>query len=254
MIPIPEHASEICKILEHTEEPMLWNNLGDWLTVASGIVSVRFNSIRFDDNFGWCSSADEFNQAREQLFQQCVSELTRFTYCWGALECAIDIVDPIRAPQPGKINNAAYYIGNRSPQDRGFPLYSDVLGRFRQILIDELPEEKNILSRFEAPPFVPFRALGMYVIYCFRNQFAHGALDFPLPDPENQPNNPYTQLIPLASRLVLLSIQHLLAATHKEHTETWIDFVKGEEEEREFHSYLRSLHLERPTDDHPRLF
>lgn len=212
--------------------------------VASGIVSVRFDCIRFDDNFGWCAPADEFHDAREKLLQNYVTELTRFTYCWAALECAIETIAPPHAPRSGKINDACFYIKSHSPNDKGFLHFWDMLADFRQILVNS--GEHSVLNRFTLPSFASFRSAAIYVIYKIRNNFVHGKLYFPLPDSNNQPKSDYVQLVHLASGLTLISIQHLLAAAHTGYVKTWES--NHDELEHEFHAFLALLHIKKRYD------
>ena len=244
MISLAEHASELAKLLGFIEDPDAWVPIQEWLKVASGIRSVRFETVQFDDSHGWCESADEFYNARDELLQRYVTELTRFTYCWAALECAVEVIDPPDAPQRGKINKACYYIQQHSSNDRGVPWYCDVLSDLREIVYNL--EEPKISNRFKRPPsFVLIRSLAMYVIYSLRNQFAHGALHLPFPDEDHRPQSPYVGLIQLASRLTLMSIQHLLAAAHRADFLTWEAIHDDGEVEHEFDTFLASLHVKR---------
>ena len=257
MILLDEHASELAKLLGLIEYPDAWLPIQEWLVVASGIRSVRFEIVQFDDSYGWCKSADEFNDAREELLQRYVTELTRFTYCWAALESAVDVIGPPDAPQRGKINNACYFIQQHSPNDRGVPCYCDVLSDLQEIVYNL--EEPKISNRFKQPPsFVSGRSLALYGIYSLRNQFAHGALHLPLPDEDHRPRSPYVRLIQLASRLTLMSIQHLLAAAHRANFFTWEAIHDEGEGEHEFDTFLASLHVKphvknRPNEDQLRL-
>ena len=257
MISLAEHASELAKLLGRIEDPDAWLPMQEWLEVASGIRSVRFEIVQFDDSYGWCGLADEFNNAREELLQRYVTELTRFTYGWAALECAVEVIDPPDAPQPGKINNACYYIQKHSSNDRGIPCYCDVLSDLREIVYNL--EETKISNRFKQPPsFVSGRSLALYGIYSLRNQFAHGALHLPLPDEDHRPRSPYVRLIQLASRLTLMSIQHLLAAAHWANFFTWEAIHDEGEVEHKLDTFLASLHVKlhvksRPNEDQLRL-
>ena len=49
MLSITKHASQLAKFLDHTAEPSRWLGVAEWLTVASGIASVHFDVIRFND-------------------------------------------------------------------------------------------------------------------------------------------------------------------------------------------------------------
>jgi hypothetical protein len=250
MLPIAEHASQLAKLLDRAADPLRWLGVAEWLTVASGITSVHFDTIRFNDAYGYCGSGDQFEAARDTLLQQYVTELTRFTYCWASLECAVKTIDP---PAPsrkrkGKIDRACYYIKRHSPSDKGVLYYWDVLHDFRQLLVSV--EEDKALQRFKAPCFVSARSLGLYVIYAIRNQFAHGALCIPLPDEDNRPRSHYLPLVELATRITLMSIQHLLAGAHASYTHTWEMLSDdGDELEHEFHRFLASLHIDRPAND-----
>jgi hypothetical protein len=244
MISTTEHAAAIAKIVSTAGEPDIWAGVTDRLTIASGIVSVRFDSARFDDQFGYCSSADEFMQSREKLLKGYVTQLTRFTYLWSALESVIETLHLPEAPERGKIGRACSFIKTASPDDRGFPGYVDVLSEFKLVLESEPSLEPKVLARFEtAPAFVSARGLGLYVVYQVRNRFFHGKIGTPWPDGERSTRSPYAKLVGLGSRLVLLSIQHLLDAAH-------VRFSSCEDADDcvDFQLRLRVLHLKRQPE------
>ena len=247
-----EHASALATFLDQTEGPSMWMDVKEWLIVASGIGSVTLDTRQFDDNIGWCRFADEFMEARDRLLQDYVTELTRFTYCWAALECAVDAIDPPSAPRRGKINSACCYITENSQSANGVCYYTELLYDFRQRLVE--CREQRVLCRFDSPSFVSINSQALYVIYRVRNQFAHAELTLPLPDSNNKPRSPYIPLVQLASRLTLMSIQHLVGAAHKKYAHTWEATLEdGEEVEHEFHAFLNTLHVKREYSQNRRL-
>lgn len=243
-----EHAFALATFLDQTEDPSMWMDVKEWLRVASGIGTVTLDTRQFDVYIGWCRFADEFMEARDRLLQDYVTELTRFTYCWAALECAVDAIAPPPAPLRGKINNACCYIAENSHSTKGVRYYTELLYDFRQRLVE--CQELRVLRRFESPSFVSINSQALYVIYGVRNQFAHAELALPLPDSDNQPQSPYIPLVQLASRLTLMSIQHLVGAAHKEYEHTWEAILDdGEEVEHEFHAFLNTLHVKRGSQN-----
>lgn len=209
---IDEHCSDLSSFLSGWDMQLYWPDLCDWLHVASGIVKVEFDVIRFESGFGWCSNADEFSLSREEILQKYITELTRFTYVWSALESLINDINPEKAHEKGKINSICFYLKNRlGPTDNILP-YTLLLKQLHSLLSKSEVNEPKILNRFEKIPHVSSHGRGIYVIYKLRNLFLHGSLNFPFPDGENKPNSSYPELVNLSTRIVLLTIQMILMA------------------------------------------
>ena len=247
---ISEHCSDLSKLISGYEPEIDWPNQFEWLNIASGIKKVEFDLIRFDTCFGYCNDADQWHGAREELLETYVTELTRFSYVWGALESLIDDIKPPPAPERGKINAICYYLKDKLETIDIIPPYFEVLNELKLILNSSDVAEPNILNRFQTSSNISEHGVGLYVIYKLRNRFAHGAISFPQPDEENKPKSNYPQMILLATRIVLISMQMIWVAFYKNSTlkiSPHYDWEYDEDEELTVNLILRNIHLVTPN-------
>lgn len=89
------------------------------------------------------------------------------------------------------------------------PLYNDVLAD----LLDKIRKVKHyahLEDRFKLRPFVNLSGVGLQVVYKVRNSFAHGSLRFSEPEEWNIFKPIDDEIVNLATRIVLLSIQMIL--------------------------------------------
>lgn len=104
-VPVRQHAANIARILEARYDPSRWFGVCEWLIVAASVGEVELNTIQYNVSYGYCSTADEYEEAREQVLKGFVQEYSVFSFIWGALEGAIDLITPpetYRARQKGK--------------------------------------------------------------------------------------------------------------------------------------------------------
>lgn len=229
-----------------------WPHQFDWLNVASGIVKVDFDVIRYDKDFGYCGSADDWHGAREESLQEYITELTRFTYVWCALESLIDDIKTPPAPVKGKINKICQYMKDNLKADYIITPYEQLLSNLNNILISSDVYEPEILERFKGADCVSTHGTGLYVIYKLRNLFVHGAIGFPLPDEDNKPTSKYPDVVSISSRIILLSLQMIWLAHYKNSDLRsriyWDCYLEDEENEYEYciSEILRNFHLDNP--------
>ncbi len=187
----------------------------DWLHLACGIEAVTFSTVSFDEQFGWCSNADEYFLEQDKLHATLVSGLTRFMFIWNALEVLIEeFVKPPQGQPPGKINDTCRYIKqhfdvNYLPED-----YYHILVNFHRRL-EKLNSFADQRQKLRTPEDVGAFGYGMYCVYRVRNQIAHGSLYVP-EGRGDQEANYLLQLLSFASWIVLRSIQIILIACWEE--------------------------------------
>lgn len=216
---IKQHCNDLSNFfyyLSIEERSRDWEAVGEWLEIASGIEHIKFDLSKYDKNIGWCGHADLYADKRDLLFQLFVTEIGFFNFLWGSLEALIDIIDPPHVPQfRGKINNSCNYIKNYFPNK--MPCYLEILSDLLNC-IQSIPMYSKLSAEFKLRPFVNINGVALFVIYKIRNRLAHGALHFPeLVDYEdNVENYEEVKLIRLCSRLVLLSIQMLVASYYND--------------------------------------
>jgi hypothetical protein len=215
LINIDEHCSVLDLIFQDVGPR--WRNVSEWLQVAAAVKRVELDTIRFNDEFGFCSMADVFDLAREQLLADFVTNLTRFSFVWGALECALDEIGLTQDPAPdkrGKISTACIYLTCSFDAKPLLPHYLEEVADLKSS-VAECPGYDNVTARFSPPPHIGPPGVGLYSVYKVRNLFAHGSLAFPLPNTENRPIARHSPLVSQATRLVLFSLQMLFIALFK---------------------------------------
>ncbi|MGT4697607.1 hypothetical protein PDB2_02568 [Pseudomonas aeruginosa] len=214
LLPLTKHCGAIARILVAIEDAQDWEGSYDWLLVAASVMSVEIDTIQHNSNYGWCSPADEFDEARQILLKQFISDLTVFNFAWGALESTLDVIRPQPHPDKskrGKIGDACHFL------QQAFYMRGHVLGLKEEIeLFRNLAKQcigyDSVERRFRRAAALGVSGTGLYTVYELRNLFAHGSLSFPSPDEENRPISEYSSMVTHATRIVLLQLQMLLLA------------------------------------------
>ena len=222
---LDQHAAGLSHILRSIEISPDWYHVCDWLNVAAAVRSVRYDSGKHNIEYSYCSSADEFVDAREVLLQRFVENNLIFSFVWGALEASLNIIRPPKHTdhsKRGKIRDACYYL------NRGFCTRASIFGLRDEIFHFRAAAEKclrkNIIeSRFAEAGELGEAGVGLYSVYELRNQFAHGSLAFPMPDCQNRPISPHDEMVTHATRITLLQFQ-MLCLTHFGKSEELIDY------------------------------
>jgi hypothetical protein len=202
---LSEHCCSLSKLVSGYDIELEWLTQSEWLNIASGIVKVEFDIMRYDSCVGYCRNADNWHFSREEILKKYVTELTRFTYVWGALESLIDDINPPPAPSRGKINAICYFLQNKLHSHDVIKPYLDVVKQLRHILENSDAKEDYVLKRFDNLENISDHGVGLYAIYKLRNLFVHGSIGFPFPDEENRPISMYPEMVRLSTRIVLLT-------------------------------------------------
>lgn len=266
---LSEHSYSLCLALRESQA-YRWETIYEWLHLAASIKSVSVDTLQYEESLGWCRDADEFCISQEKLYQRFATKLSVFSFVWGALEATIDTFIKCKELPPtmhtviprgkrrklGKIAGASKFISLHFKDRMLITPYREEIARFLRSsrrsggfdkISNRLREMKNIVG---------YEGSGLYLVYVLRNDFAHGSLHFPEPDFDNQPYSPHEALIGHATRIVLLSIQMLLA-TRYDHQACEIEnpFVSRLDPELiEMRHLLRTLHYVINASGAPTLF
>ena len=109
-LPIDGHCAALAYLLAETEE---WNDVCDWLLVAASVESVELSTAKHQNYHGFCSSADEFDDAREDLLKRFIEEYSVFNLIWSALESSLTDMHLPKHPDKskrGKIRDACSWL------------------------------------------------------------------------------------------------------------------------------------------------
>lgn len=241
-VTLADHAAAIGNTLAALEEDREWFNVADWLLLAASIESVVVCAGKHDSAWGFCEAASEFENAYAELREGFVDRLTVFMFVWSALEAAIDVIDPPPDPAArGKIRAACRYLYEQCTDGEFLLGLSDTVAEFKRLAhsCEGLQKAARRLDEVEVGP----AGAGLYAVYELRNQFAHGSLNFPMPDEENRPIGPHQTLIETATRIVLLELQMLLLVTLDRSQLVWSAPVEGLDGDAPIDLVLRACHL-----------
>lgn len=249
LLPVHSHAARIVDVLALREDPSEWFGVCEWLQVASSVQDVTVNTGRFNTSYGWCSSADEYDDAREELLRKFVHEYSIFSFIWGAIESSLTLISPPKHPdraKRGKIRDASYYLKSAFQNRSEITGLTEEVSKFCEAARSCLGSSAVDARLAELPEFGA-AGIGLYVVYELRNQFAHGAIEFPQPDEENRPISDHESMVSSASRVALLQLQMLLLA-HLQPQDEPLSFGRelgSGTEDVPLYTALRACHLER---------
>lgn len=200
---IHEHSADLALIINQ----LGYEDVHNWLMIASGIKSVDFIWNRFDktDSKEWCRPAYEYDVAKGNISQLYINELTVFNYVWGGFENLLSKrFSKSQIKKVGKINLCIKEL--ESFEELPILDYSVFKDRF--FLVFKTSLSKNLINYKKDIPEEEIK-----IIYNIRNKFAHGDLEFPDDmDYDSNLNNPIDliKLIRSSTRIVLCHIQSIM--------------------------------------------
>ncbi|MFD2434321.1 hypothetical protein ACFSO9_12705 [Mesonia maritima] len=205
---IHEHSADLAIIINQ----LGYEDLHNWLMIASGIKKVDFSWNRFDktDSKEWCRPAYEYDVAKGNISQLYINQLTVFNYVWGGFENLLTRrYSKNQIKKNGKINLCIKELANLDELPiKDYDVFEQRFSFFfNYCLENELLEYKKQVPKDK-----------IKIIYNIRNKFAHGDLEFP-EDIEYNFNfkNPVglVKLINCSTRIVLFHIQSLILISDK---------------------------------------
>ncbi|NOY72801.1 MAG: hypothetical protein GXP14_10565 [Gammaproteobacteria bacterium] len=220
LVSLKKHCSNLFSVLGETEYVTDWMSVAEWLQLAASVKSVDIDIIQHDPGFGMCSAADEYSMSSETLLNEFASGIVKFNFVWGALESSLNIIKPPNHPDQtkrGKIRNACYFLEKYFHSKLMLPFLVEETAKFRSTA-QMCFGYQRVEERFKKAGQVGLPGVGLFGVYELRNSFAHGSMEFPEPDEENQPVSEHANMLEHATRIVLISIQMLLLAHFKDST------------------------------------
>lgn len=201
-----------CSTTTGSGEELSWDDVSEWLTIAASVENVNLNTARFDNSIWMCSSAADYHDARSALLRNLVTKISIFNFIWGALETVIKIIDPPKVPKTNSIIDATCgYLKSQFEQTPRLTRYSELVADLRETL--NLAMHFGITDQdFKLQSHIGISGIGLHIVRRIRNKFAHGAMRFPEPEEWSGENPKDALVIHLSSKIVLFTMQMLLAA------------------------------------------
>lgn len=261
LIGLQEHCWQLTQVLaelwqhdpvtlEERGESWEFGDAAAWLNMAAGISKVEVDTARYDESVMWCSTAAEYEDARSEVYSRLAAEITVFVFVWGAFETVARIVGPSSIPPELRANGANGLVDRVLFQLRGFaPFdeYNQVLQEL-SLVVSRDPNYLRLVRQEPRPPHIGESGVGLDLVRRIRNKFAHGSSNLPMPESTNQgwcgETSDVPRLISISSRIVLFTIQMLLASYYADHHFELhvLEDEDGFTAEADVHLVLRELH------------
>ena len=90
LIDIQIHCFRLSQLLSELD-PYDFISARDWLTISSGVESVKVRIAKHDETTLYCRGAFEFEEKRSLLLSQLTTKLTIFNFVWGSFESIVKV-------------------------------------------------------------------------------------------------------------------------------------------------------------------
>jgi hypothetical protein len=256
LIDLQDHSQLIAKFLYDYG----LTSSGDWFDIASKFQNIDYDNFKYDEFVGYCESADDYTDAEGIAHKELIQELVVFNFIWNGLESIISSLKFGKCPfSLGKINSAAYFIQKEFESlSINFKYYNETIEYLKTLLkkTEIIPTKgNNTQNLFTLNKCNSIHGLGLTVVYKIRNELAHGAFNFPMPnnwDKDEKSGEMKVEklneptILNISSRIILLTVQIIFMGYLKESTsEIFIknyDF-SGDEFYLKHFDFLRVLHF-----------
>ena len=242
------------EIIMRDGETLDWMNASSWLHFAASVNDVSVDTAYFDESVMMCGRANDYHNAKSDLFSELASAMTTFGFCWNALESVIKVIDPPRVPRNIKsnarlIDNGIYFLATEYEPRLPVRCYNETAGGLLD-LVRQLPYYRTSCA-IQFDSFMTMPGYGLHIVRKIRNKFAHGTIELPEPEEWSQSPPRDTELIAESTRVVLLTMQMMLIAFFKNDSFS-VECLKEEDgftREDDVEYVLRCLHLRPQIND-----
>lgn len=249
---VQEHAARLSWLLKELHvECSEFLHLSEWLDMASAITTVEVVWSRFDS----CELCPrDYDDARGEMLEVVVKNLTTFNFIWGGLEALIDIINPKFEKRGGKITGICKFLKHHfepSPAPVGYyELITELCDLRRK------DRDAKSIKQYKLSDFLGISGIGLKAVYELRNSFAHGVYTIPEPAEWSRNAVDHSRIILISSQITLITIQMIMTAYFKDQ-EILVDYKNSDNElieEMPLHHILRQIHLSSFFEDKSNLF
>ena len=221
LIDIQRHCFRLGELLSKLD-PYAFILAVDWLTIASGVESVKVSTAKHDQTVLYCRGAFEYEEKRSLLLSHLTTNLTIFNFVWGSFESIAKVLQSTHLPKPPKrwrgsiVNRTIWSLEQNYGTQPSLAFYRDYLGNLCKYIGSNKFHEfySEYKKEFKPPNFSFLPGLGLHIVRKIRNNLAHGSATMPLPDDwgEQSAKLSYSEkchlyLIDTCTRILLLTIQ-----------------------------------------------
>ena len=260
LIDIQTHCFRLRELLFELH-PLAFTSAIDWLTIASGVESVKVSTAKHDYSITYCRSRFDYEEKRSNLLSLLTSRLTVFNFVWGSFGSVTKVFLP---EEQGKfaVEPTIHLLKQHYGSEPSLAYYGDYLSAlYRYLENDEYYNQYCI--EFKLRNVDDFPGLGLHVVRKIRNDLAHGSAVMPQPDSWGEKTTKllpsehrHLDLVNTCTRIILLTIQMLLLVRVRGMemiVECLLD-EEGDQIESTAHLALHQIHLDLDSTNWDQLF
>ena len=250
LIDIQKHCFRLSELLSELHT-FAFLSAVDWLTIASGVESVKVRTTKHDYDIIYCGSACEYEEKRSELLSLLTTQLTIFNFVWGGFESVTKLFLPEKQ-RKSVVDPTIHLLKKHYGSEPFLAFYGDQLIALYRYLEDDT-YYNQYCTAFKLHNVDDLPGLGLHVVRKIRNELAHGSAVMPLPDDWGEKSKKllpsehrHLDLVNTCTRVILLTIQMLLLV-HVRGTGTVVQCLLDEEGDRiesTAHLALHQIHLD----------
>ena len=253
LIDIQIHCFRLGELLNELD-PYAFRSAIDWLTIASGVESVKVRTAKYDQTVLYCRGSFEYEEKRSELLSHLTTKLTIFNFVWGSFESVTKVF--LNRKHGSIVDQAIRFLKRNYGLEPSLAFYNDHLcALYKSIKYNEFYNE--YCKEFKFHNFADLPGLGLHIVRKIRNDLAHGSAAMPLPDDWGEKSaklspseHRHLYLVDTCTRILLLTIQMFLLA-HASGKKIIVDCLLDAEEdsvESTVQLALHQIHLDIDLD------
>ena len=222
LIDIQMHCFRLGQLLTELD-PDDFISARDWLTIGSGVESVKVRTAKHDTLY--CRGDFEFEEKRSLLLSQLTTKLTIFNFVWGSFESVVkvfwlpDLPKHLKRGRGSIVDKTIWCLGKCYGSEPSLAFYKDHLCNLcKYIGYNESHKYySEYLKAFKLQNLSILPGLGLHIVRKIRNDLAHGSAVMPIPDDWGEQaaglshsEERHLYLIDTCTRILLLTIQMFL--------------------------------------------
>ena len=253
LIDLQVHCFRLGELLNELD-PYAFSSANDWLTIASGVESVKVRTAKHDETVLYCRGAFEYEDKRSELLSHLTTKLTIFNFVWGSFESLTKAL--LKKKHRSIVELAISFLKQHYGSEPSLAFYNDYLCNL-YYYIEHNEFYKSYCKEFKFHNFADLPGLGLHIVRKIRNELAHSSAAMPRPDDWGEKSvelSPSEQhhlyLVDTCTRILLFTIQMLLLA-HTRGQKIIVNClfnVEGDPIESTVHLALHQIHIEIDPD------
>ena len=168
LIDIQTHCFRLGELLSKLDpynfsklEPYGFLTAIDWLTIASGVESVKIRTSKHDQTVLYCGSAFEYEEKRSELLSRLTTKLTIFNFVWNSFESVTKVF--LDRKQESIVNQAIRFLKQNYGLEPSLAFYNDHLcDLYKYIKYSGFYSE--YCKEFKFSNFADLQGLGLHIV------------------------------------------------------------------------------------------